>query len=283
MMKCGLIFRKLLRNHEEYSILYTGNIIKGQSNDGGDGVKVAIIDDRNEDRMQVEEYLTKFFAQFHYLISLKVVHFESGEEFLSEFKKGEYALIFIDQYMKEISGMEVARQIRMEQDEAVLVFVTTSTESAVEGYKMRVAGYLVKPFTYEQFTESLISIHMKQLEENQFICIPFAKDHEKILLKDILYCDVQKHYCYIHLKTNGYKKIRMSFYQLKEILEPYPQFLTCYCGCVVNMNEIKRITPLAVELKHGERIPFRKKEYSKIMKIYSDFIFSMRQLQKIMG
>ena len=245
-------------------------------------MRIAIIDDMVEDRMQVEEYVKRFFSQFQYLISLEIIHFESGEEFLDGFQKGEYTLIFIDQYMKNISGMDVIKQIRMKQDEVTLIFVTTSKEFAVDGYKLRVSGYLVKPFTYEQFVETLHSIHIKQLQDRQLISIPVSsKEDEKVLIRDILYCDIQKHYCYIHLKTGENKKIRMSFHKLKEILEPYPQFLRCYAGCVVNMYEIKKITPTVIELKDGESIPFRKKEYSNIRKIYSDFIFSKRQLQEI--
>ena len=39
-------------------------------------------------------------------------HFASGEGFLAQFQPESYELVFIDQYMSGLSGLETARRIR---------------------------------------------------------------------------------------------------------------------------------------------------------------------------
>lgn len=217
--------------------------------------------------------MNEFLEELHYFISMEVVWFQSGEQFLESFKIGEYQIIFIEHYLEGILGIEVARQIRKVDNQVVLIFETKSNEIAVEGYKVQAKGYLVKPFTYEELKETFSKLSIKSLEERQFIELPSR--HGKtdiILLNDILYCDITGHYCFIHLRTKEVKKFRMSFYKLRERLKPYPKFIDCYSGCIVNMTHIQKINDIEIVLKSGDRVLFRKGKSSNIKRSYFEFL-----------
>ena len=60
--------------------------------------------------------------------------FLSGTDFFAAWKTGMYDLIFLDIYLKDCLGIDIARQIRESDKDVLLVFCTTSNEFASESY-----------------------------------------------------------------------------------------------------------------------------------------------------
>ena len=114
-------------------------------------MQVAIIDDLAVCRQEIKEYLLRYMRENYQGEEPELDEFESGTRFLDAFRPQVYDVIFIDQYMEGMSGMDTAREIRRVDEEAALIFVTTSCDHAVDSYGVRACGYLIKPFTYEAF------------------------------------------------------------------------------------------------------------------------------------
>ena len=74
-------------------------------------------------------------------------------EFLAE---KSVDLIFIDIQMPDLSGIEFTRL--MEKGPKV-IFTTAFEKYALEGYKLEIVDYLLKPFSYEEF---LTAVHKVQ-------------------------------------------------------------------------------------------------------------------------
>ena len=71
--------------------------------------------------------------------------YESGEAFLQRTTDSEYDLVFLDIFMKELTGMEVARQMAADGSRCPVIFLTTSMDYALEGYEVGAFRYLLKP------------------------------------------------------------------------------------------------------------------------------------------
>lgn len=140
-------------------------------------MKIAIIDDSVDDRQILTSYLHTFFAEVYANIPLFIQDFSSGEEFLSAFTSASFDIIFIDYYMKELSGLETASQIRKEDPTVSLLFTTASKDYALDGYLVKASGYLLKPITYEKFAETLRLLDLKRMKGSQ--CIEFNNGNEK--------------------------------------------------------------------------------------------------------
>ena len=65
-------------------------------------------------------------------------------------------LIFVDIQMPDLSGIEFTRL--MEKGPKV-IFTTAFEKYALEGYKLEIVDYLLKPFSYEEF---LAAVHKVQ-------------------------------------------------------------------------------------------------------------------------
>lgn len=81
-------------------------------------------------------------------------------------------------------------------------------------------------------------------------------EKNKLLLREILWCGQDGHYVEIHTEKRGIFRSRLPFGEFTRQFAPYPQFLTCYKGCIVNLERAQRIDGLDFVMDTGERVPF---------------------------
>lgn len=236
-------------------------------------MNIAIIDDSKIDQQILSDYVRTYFTENVSDIPLYIALFNSGEEFLQNFKKDSFEIIFIDIYMEELSGLDTAKMIRSTDTRVLLFFTTFSSSHAIACYKVKASGYLLKPFSYTEFEEMISLSNITTLKKCQFIEFQNGADKVAIFVNDIVYCDILGHYTQIHIKSGDMKRIRMSFFRLITILSPFMQFLHCYRGCIINMDYIERIDTLDILIKGGIKIPIRRREQSKIEQKYAQFLF----------
>ena len=241
-------------------------------------MNIAIIDDLLECRNEIHVCLRRFFSEHYDDGSPCVTEFSSGEDFLSSFQKAAYDLIFIDQYMQGRSGIDTARQIRQRDNFVTLVFITTSRDHAIESYQVRAGGYVLKPFSYADFEQAMLQLGIARLRNARFICV----QDEKILLREIFWCDMDGHYVQIHTHRRGILRFRVSFGAVADKLFDYPQFLTCYKGCIVNLDHVERIDDLDFLLTNGERVLFSKRDRKKIESDYHTYLFQKAREEELL-
>lgn len=236
-------------------------------------MNIAIIEDLPTDSTILSEYLNTYFSHNCIGAFPSIRNFESGEIFLPTFSRNSYDIIFIDYYLCSLSGLDTAYAIRRLDSSVIIIFTTSSRDFAVESYKVKASGYLVKPFSFQEFSELLSLINIKKLKERQFIEIVNGYHTIRIPLNDIVYCDISGHYIQIHTQAFGMQRSRISFSKLCDMLKSYPEFLMCYRGCIINMNHVDHMDDLTFYMDCGERIPFRKKDHNNILQAYSEFLF----------
>lgn len=232
-------------------------------------MRAAIIDDLASCREDLRKCLHRYLNE-HYAGETPIIEaFSSGEDFLSRFQPEAWDVIFIDQYMDGLSGIDTARKIREKDRLAALVFVTTSKSHAVESYGVRASGYLVKPYGYGDFEKAMELCGLEKIRNARFVRV----EQEKVLLREILWCDKDEHYTQIHTDRRGVLRFRLPFIELAGLLAPYPQFLPCYKGCIVNAERVERIDALAFRMDNGASVPFAQREKKKLEGLYSTYLF----------
>ena len=108
-------------------------------------MRIAIVDDLDTERTLLKERLVRQLSQRG--ADAKILEFDSGEAFLAAEKAQRFTAAFLDIYMNGLSGMDAARELRKTDADCLLVFTTTSTDHALEGFQVRAFHYLVKPFS----------------------------------------------------------------------------------------------------------------------------------------
>ena len=93
---------------------------------------VAVCDDTEEERLQAAEYAGRFFEREG--IEVRIDTYAAGRELLESGR--EYDLYLLDVLMPGMSGIDTAQALAEDKDHPVVVFITSSLESAVEGYRV---------------------------------------------------------------------------------------------------------------------------------------------------
>lgn len=233
-------------------------------------MQIAIVEDQAESREDIKKNLQCFFDRNYTGTHLQIREFSSGEDFLQSFSPEMFDLIFLDYYLGGISGLETAVKLRKRDAAVPLIFITTSRDFAVESYQVRASGYLVKPYSYASFEQTLRLSQVQKILDGRYIEVL----GEKILLKYIVFCDLEGHYTQIHT-TGGYMlRFRMAFSQLAERLAPYDWFFSCYRGCIVNLKRVQKLNELDILMDDGNTVFFRKKDLPEIQNRYAQFLFN---------
>jgi two-component system response regulator AtoC len=118
-------------------------------------LKILIIEDEKLIRWSLEKHLsTKGYT---------VVTAESGEEGIKQFEINHPEVVFVDNKLPNMQGLEVILKLKSMDDEAIIVFMTAygSIETAVNAMKAGATEYINKPFAFEEIEVILENIKAK--------------------------------------------------------------------------------------------------------------------------
>jgi two-component system alkaline phosphatase synthesis response regulator PhoP len=99
-----------------------------------------------------EENLLKIIRLNLELEGFLVTSAVTGIEALKEFRKNHFDIILLDVMLPEMNGFDVCEEIRKENKEVPILFLTAkgSSEDRVQGLKLGADDYLTKPFNLEE-------------------------------------------------------------------------------------------------------------------------------------
>lgn len=154
-------------------------------------------------------------------------------------------LLFLDIQMPEISGISMAEQLTNGQ---MVIFTTAHSRYAVEGFNLNAVDYLLKPFDFKRFMQSVNRVREQQLlrqstqrNENQaFILVKIDYQNVKIFLCDILYIEALDNYVKIHTED----KMHLTLMNLKGIsaLLPPGKFARIHKSFIIPFDKINHFT-----------------------------------------
>ena len=196
-------------------------------------MRIAIVDDIHSERVllhtRLEEQLTKRG------VHADLTEFENGEAFLKASRERPFTVLFLDIYMNGANGVEIARELRKSDPDCLLIFTTTSTDHALEGFKVRALHYLVKPYTEEDIGCLVDEVLARLPKQDKYICINVNRCDIRLRYKEIIYAEHYSHMIHIHTTMDKDLVTRQSFGNFSALLEDN-RFFICSRGVVVNLE-----------------------------------------------
>jgi len=82
----------------------------------------------------------------------KITHFENGKDGLKGFRAQKFDLCILDVMLPEMDGFTMAENIRAENKQVPILFLTAKSmkEDKIEGFKVGGDDYITKPFSIEE-------------------------------------------------------------------------------------------------------------------------------------
>ena len=208
-------------------------------------IKIAICDDELEWKERATEQISEYFEK-HSDIPVRISSFSTGEELLEGAAlNGSYDIYIIDIIMPEENGIVLAEKLRENNDNGIIIFLTTSRDFAVDSYSVDAFNYLLKPIN----TEALYAVLKKASDKIQKRCsksilIKTKYDTRRLNFDDIYYVElVRKSLCFhmINGETVVSTSQRISFMEAVAQLFTDDRFAPCGASFAINLFYIKSI------------------------------------------
>ena len=175
-------------------------------------------------------------------------------------------VLFLDIQMPVLSGTNLLRTISRKP---VTIFTTAYPQHAVEAFDLNAVDYLLKPFSFERFTQAVDKARaLFQQQQGEvsgkpegFLTVKADRKWVKIAFADIRYIEGWKEYVKIFTGTG--KVITLESLNNLENLLPDTHFLRVHKSFIVARGQVQKMDGETLILENATRIPVaraRKKE-----------------------
>ena len=187
----------------------------------------------------------------------------------------EFDCLLLDILMEGFNGMRLAGRLREAGCRAAIIFITSTEDFALEGYRVEALRYLLKPVDLDSLKELLLSDYQRHFQGKDLSLRLDGEEYIRVSPEEILYVETILRKVCIHLLTpeNG-EVLRQSPERLSQLeaLLPPTQFICCRRGILVNLEHVCSIRRFELTLKNGSRIPVSRQSYDAVKKAYFRYL-----------
>lgn len=241
-------------------------------------VKIAFCDDDisvlNELRVLLDRYRVERNCVVDY------VTFNSPLNLLAEIERGvRYDILFLDVLMPGENGIDAAAEIRNHDSNVKIIFLTSSSEFAVQSYMVDAYYYQLKPIWEESFVRLMDSV-LSQCEKEQTnsLILRCKSGITRIELRQLEYCEVIHRTLMIHLSTGKVLESIGSLDELYKQLISDGRFLRPHRSYLVNLEFVQNISYRAIIMSCLAEIPIPRGKYNEVKNAFLEYAFQNRQV-----
>lgn len=180
---------------------------------------------------------------------IKLITFSEPLVGLSEIKRSEPDLVFLDIEMNSLNGIAIAQALT---DKCCFIFTTAHAQYALEGFNLDAVDFLHKPFAYERF-EKAVDKALRRIEAQhtkQTTCLTVMKEYTQIIIPtdEILYIEAMENYTKIFRKQGKYVLTRTRLKAIQEKL-PDDRFIRIHKSYIIPIDQVESYTHKNVVLR----------------------------------
>jgi DNA-binding LytR/AlgR family response regulator len=203
-------------------------------------LKCLIVDDEENAIDGVVDYLGE-------IDSLEVIGTcLSAIEAIEVLKKQNVDLMFLDINMPRLTGLELLESM---QNPPLTILTTAYSEFALDGFRLNVVDYLLKPYTFQRFfqaTQKAIDLYKSRIVLDDKdggkafdMYIRQGDSFQRINWEDILFVESMQNYLKLYFADKMFV-IHQTMASLEEIL-PKDRFFRIHNSYLVNVSQIDKI------------------------------------------
>ncbi len=171
--------------------------------------------------------------------------------------QGGFDLYLLDILLPDLDGIQLGRRLRALGDGGEIIYLTISSDYAVDSYEVRAFFYLLKPVDREKLFQVLDSVvDALDRRRTRGVLVSTQNGPRRILLDQILYVERvgrrMRYYC-----TDGTvdtQTIRASFQEEVRPLLDDRRFCLCGVSFLLNLEHVAGVEGRTALLDNGERL-----------------------------
>lgn len=173
--------------------------------------------------------------------------------------------------LAEQSGLELARQMRRQDIDSEIVFVTSHKEHAADSFDVEPLHFLIKGESVDKLDEAMRRFFAKK--ERGRLCISTAKGTAYLPYSDIMYCEIFGHDITVYTVSGEKEYCRGTLKGIEQLL-PSSNFVRLHRSYLINLDCVSQITHNSITLGGGLSIPLSRSTYKNIQLAMQEYIGS---------
>lgn len=213
----------------------------------------------------------------------EIVHtiFYSPLELLARVEGGvRFDILFLDILMPGQNGIETAEELRQFDSNVKIIFLTSSSEFAVQSYRVDAHFYQLKPLRWEGFSRVMDSALEKiDLELKDRLILHCKGGIVCIDPKRVEFCEVIHRTLLFHMSSGRVLECIGSLEELSSRLEPYRCFLRPHRSYLINLGYVQSISYRGVTMSSLAEIPIPRGKCGEIKDAFLEYAFQNGQVK----
>lgn len=240
-------------------------------NERGLIMNIYICDDRIDELENIKQIVSEY-AKEHPELSVKITAFLNPLDMLDDIgKNGVPDIALLDICMPGILGTDIAKEMKDKSGDTVdIIFLTTSSDFAVEAFSLHVNDYLTKPFTTERLIDTLDRVVEKR-KEQLLVPVTCGREIHLIDLYQVLYTESKNHSVEMFLKSGKVINAHTTLTEIKKLFNGVSGFITVGASYIVNLRCVQSIVQSELIMTNGQNIPVPRRLKNEVREQYFDF------------
>lgn len=204
---------------------------------------------------------------------LQIETFENADSLITAHASNPFHIILLDVIMPLLNGIEAAKEIRQQDKSVKIVFLTSSSEFAVDSYTVKANDYLLKPLNTDRLFHCLTELAEDIRKEAKRIIVKGQNAVHWVEINSIEYIEAQNKRVLLTLCDGRTIAATEPLYTYEEKLLLADGFFKCNRSYIVNIYQIDTYTLKEIKMRSGYRIPISRNRHKEFEAAYFELLF----------
>lgn len=236
-------------------------------------LRIAICDDMDEELQHIVTITNEYLIMRG--ISAKLREFSHSDMLLTVCEKENFHIFLLDMVMPMVSGLELGREIRRNNTDAQIIYITTEPGFALDAYAVNPLHYLIKPVDKAALFSALdLASEKVDYGEETTVTVKTRNGLRTISTDMIAFCEYRRHtvvYTLVSGEMVETTTISGSFTEHIAPLQQDKRFVQPHAAYAVNMSLVERLNKEGFTLKSGAFVPVSGKQYTAVRNTYMSY------------
>ena len=229
-------------------------------------LQIAVIDDVQKDIDTVKNMTKQYFSE-NSIFQPVIAEYLNANDFLKDYTKDFFQIVFVDICIGEINGIKLSQRLRHNDKDIIIIFISTTKEFVFQTFKAVPHGYLCKPYSFQEFSETMDRAMEKISYQPHELTVKIPRNEETIYVENIMTVITDDHYLNINMITGKIIRSISTYTEIAEKLLSLENFVECNRGIIINVNYIVSFKGCDVAMQDGKVYPVRRQDRKKLSEI----------------
>jgi DNA-binding LytR/AlgR family response regulator len=238
-------------------------------------LKIAVCDDDICDLSNIVSLINDYKALHKDKERIEYTAFMSAADLIAAMESGQiYDLVILDILMPFMTGMDAAKEIREFNQAVKIIFMTSSTEFAVESYSVDAYYYALKPIRKDKLFILLDKVFYEtEAHQGTSFLLKSKTGLTRVYSNRLEFAEVIGRTIFYHFIDGSVTEAAGSMSELEKALLSDPGFIKPHRSYIINMTHIDTLCQREIKMRSRAVVPISKANFSAVKSAYISFSF----------